>query len=490
MLREIQFQNFKSWKQAKIECAPITGFFGRNSSGKSGIFHFLLLLKQTAESFDRSAPLKLDEPLIDLGGPANFMHEDRSDEVFSWRLAMEIDSHPFLELPDLADIKTGKRNGAKTDASGALVIDNEVRNFDGVLLGSKLGYSLGSRKFELRLKNSDTIKIKESIRSEGVEEFRNWLKFEFRCLEKGELAPDSEFEGSSERPPSFSGPVKSYAFPPEIRERIRNVEFLADMESAYERQMNKLFYLGPLRTLPQRGHVLTSHVRFGLSSGVGRSGELAIQAIADATLEGRKARIPGESKQVDFHEMISFWLQRMGLIHDFRLKPANGNNDAWEALVTQNRGAREIHLADAGFGVSQALPVITLLGYVPRGSTVMLEHPELGLHALAQAELADAIIRAVRERDIQVLIESHSEHLLLRLQRRMAEADLSNQSTALYNVSMLDNESKLDLLDINEVGEISNWPPKFMGDALNETIVAHRARMQRDSGGNRIPLTA
>ena len=54
MLTRLRLENFKSWKDTQdIALRPITGFFGANSSGKSGLIHALLLLKQTADSADR-----------------------------------------------------------------------------------------------------------------------------------------------------------------------------------------------------------------------------------------------------------------------------------------------------------------------------------------------------------------------------------------------------------------------------------------------------
>jgi AAA15 family ATPase/GTPase len=56
MLKRLRLQNFKGWKDTgTIRMAPITLFFGANSSGKSSIGQFLMMLKQTVESPDRKA---------------------------------------------------------------------------------------------------------------------------------------------------------------------------------------------------------------------------------------------------------------------------------------------------------------------------------------------------------------------------------------------------------------------------------------------------
>ena len=62
MLQNLRIQNFKGWKDtAGIRMAPITLFFGTNSSGKSSISQFLMMLKQTVESSDRKAVLYLGD---------------------------------------------------------------------------------------------------------------------------------------------------------------------------------------------------------------------------------------------------------------------------------------------------------------------------------------------------------------------------------------------------------------------------------------------
>ena len=65
MLETLRIQNFKSWQDTgDIAFGSLTGFFGTNSSGKSSILQFLLMLKQTVESSDRSLVLNLGETII------------------------------------------------------------------------------------------------------------------------------------------------------------------------------------------------------------------------------------------------------------------------------------------------------------------------------------------------------------------------------------------------------------------------------------------
>jgi predicted ATPase len=123
--------------------------------------------------------------------------------------------------------------------------------------------------------------------------------------------------------------------------------------------------------------------------------------------------------------------------------------------------------------------VVTLLQYVPEGSTVILEQPEIHLHPLAQAGLADVLIQAAMHRKVQIILESHSEHLLLRLQRRIAEEVIPSNDVKLYFCDAPKGISKLTPLDVDLLGNIRNWPDRFMGDAFKETAEAELARLRR-----------
>ena len=70
--------------------------------------------------------------------------------------------------------------------------------------------------------------------------------------------------------------------------------------------------------------------------------------------------------------------------------------------------------------------MLVLSFQAPEGSTILLEQPETRLHPSAQAALADALLDARRRRNIQFLVESHSEHLLRRSQRRVSDETLAH----------------------------------------------------------------
>jgi predicted ATPase len=108
-----------------------------------------------------------------------------------------------------------------------------------------------------------------------------------------------------------------------------------------------------------------------------------------------------------------------------------------------------------------------------------LEQPEIHLHPMIQSGLADVIITAAKHRDVQVIVESHSEHLLRRLQLRTAEGTLDPEDTALYFCDLVENKSILTALQVSRGGQIANWPKNFFGDEFAELASIERAALKR-----------
>jgi predicted ATPase len=161
------------------------------------------------------------------------------------------------------------------------------------------------------------------------------------------------------------------------------------------------------------------------------------------------------------------------------LLPISEKREDYEVRMKQTPVSAEVLLPDVGFGVSQILPVLVLCAYAEEGSILLLEQPEMHLHPSAQSELADVIIDAVRKRKLQVIVESHSEHFLRRLQLRIAREELSSRDAALYFCHMENGESKAELLRLTEDGYVKNWPPNFFGDEMADIVGMTEASIGR-----------
>lgn len=108
-----------------------------------------------------------------------------------------------------------------------------------------------------------------------------------------------------------------------------------------------------------------------------------------------------------------------------------------------------------------------------------MEQPEIHLHPAVQSGLADVMLNVASTRNVQIILESHSEHLMRRLQRRVAENGVSSDDVKLYFVSSRQGVAQASDLALNEWGEIENWPDQFFGDEMGEIAAITRASLSR-----------
>jgi predicted ATPase len=216
-----------------------------------------------------------------------------------------------------------------------------------------------------------------------------------------------------------------------------------------------------------------------ISSGLSSSGEKAIEALLASRERGETISRGHGKKRLTVEEYVAWWLRELGLIHSFSVRPLGEGSNVYQVCVRKSLDAAEVLIPDVGFGASQVLPVLVLCSYVPKGSIIILEHPEIHLHPSVQMGLADVFIDAIKTRKVQIILESHSEYLLRRLQRRIAEEKLAKDDAALYFCDIVDGASRLTPLELDDFGNITNWPKDFFGDEFGEMAATTEAAIER-----------
>lgn len=138
----------------------------------------------------------------------------------------------------------------------------------------------------------------------------------------------------------------------------------------------------------------------------------------------------------------------------------------------------QLDITDVGFGISQILPVIVQGFFTAPGSLTMIEQPEVHLHPKMQADLADLFIDIAlpskdgkRKCQKYLLIETHSEYLLKRLRRRIADKTISADDVGIYYIEQKEsNLSTIKKIDIGKTG-LFEWPEEFYGgELLKDTL--------------------
>ncbi|MBL0871617.1 MAG: DUF3696 domain-containing protein [Phycisphaerales bacterium] len=460
MLTSLSLSNFKAWKHIeKMRLAPITALFGTNSSGKSSILQYLLMLKQTADSPDRQQVL--------------FLGEEKSEKslvVFG----------TFDDLLYKAADKKSVGMSLSWSMSGSLEISNpEEPKGDPVLSGNAITYAA-----DIARDSAGAPSVARMAYSFAEHQF---VMQPASDAKKGTVGKfDLQVEGSGftldriqGRPRvGFAPPIKCYGFPDDVRAAFKNAGVLSELEFAFEQQMQRTYYLGPLRAHPQRDYRWSGEK----PQDMGRRGDKFVDAMLSA--ERKKVKVGKGKGAKSLEATVAYWLKVLGLIYDFKVSEVSKSNNLYEVRVQRSKDSAHVLLPDVGFGVSQVLPVIVLCYYVPEGSTILLEQPEIHLHPMVQRGLADVFIDVAKKRKVQIIVESHSEHMLRRLQRRVAEEKLSKDEAALYFCTAKNGASELSDLKLNLFGDIENWPLDFFGNEMEDIVeMAKAARSRRQKGG-------
>ena len=114
----------------------------------------------------------------------------------------------------------------------------------------------------------------------------------------------------------------------------------------------------------------------------------------------------------------------------------------------------------------------------------MVEQPELDLHAAATAPLADLFLATALQGKGTVLVETHAEPILLRVQRRVVKGVAPHDLVALYFIDVGADGSQLRPVGLQRNGEVDWWPAGVFEEDFREVAAMSRAQRQhRDSGG-------
>jgi predicted ATPase len=458
MLTHLRIQNFKAWKDTgTVRLAPLTIIFGANSAGKSSLGHLLLALQQTARSTDRKRALHLGDSasLIDLGTFEDCLHAHDLTKPLAFELGWQ--------LPKPLEVKDPLVPSARYLGNG-MRLDVEL------VAGKAAQPEVQAMSYALthRVHTEVTTVLDVALRRDAQRRFS--------------LASERySFKMADGRKWPMEEPEKFYRLSDVSAARFKNAGFMADLALATEAMLDSLSYLGPLREHPRRIYQWSGET----PPSVGQMGEQVVTAILAANNDGRQLnRGPRRAKQ-GFAEFIAAWLKDLGVIHDFTVRPVAEGRKEYEVLIRTGPKSPEVKITDVGFGISQVLPALVQAFYCPPNSTVWMEQPEIHLHPQVQAELADVFISATqaredgRERHVQLIVESHSEHFLNRLQRRVAEGVLSPDDVAVYFCRRAPTATELEPLRLNLFGDIENWPPNFFGDEMADIAARTLAAMAR-----------
>lgn len=453
MIDKLSLRWFKSWQDSgALRLGPLTGLFGTNSSGKTSLLQLLLLLKQTADSADRKLVLDLgdERSAVELGTFQDLAYRHDLSQPLAWSLRWKLPAP--LEIVDPQRPERMLFSEAQMGFSAELKWRKNGSAAAGRVAVGRLAYAFAGAEFGMQ---------PMADKQDDYELINTHPRFKFKRV--------------TGRPWNLPGPAKCYGFPDQTRAYYQNASFLSDFELEFEKLCGRIYYLGPLRDYPKRQYAWGG----GQPADMGRRGERVVEALLASREAGIRYSFGKGVRRKTLEEFVAQWLKDLNLIHAFEVRSITPGGKLYQVWVQRSADAKEVLLTDVGFGVSQILPVITLCYYAPEGSILLLEQPEIHLHPSVQAGLADVFIDAIKRRNVQIIVESHSEHLLRRLQRRIAEETFPASDAALYFCSMSEGHSQAERLSLDLFGSIENWPKDFFGDEFGEIAETQKAVLRR-----------
>ena len=428
MITNISAENYRGFEKFDINLSKINLFFGPNNSGKSSIISLFNLISQTLQSADPTVPLLLRGNNGDLGTYRDLVYNH--DITKNVTLGIQVKPNP----PKTGI--TGKK-GKESHPHGKLSLEYKFRPLRREIILNNIKIKLPEDNVEFEYKK---VESKDSDRyhvilNDNGKISKYFESFFLHFLPFGIQSP----EGSSSVLP---------------RQFIWN----------FYNQMRSIESIGPLRKPPERTYMFSGES----PSFVGFKGEGAVDIMVQDYLKQK-----GEKKK-NIAKKVSKWLKDCNISDEINIKKLS---DRHFELVLKNQLEDTLeNIADVGYGCSQVLPILVAGYNLDQGNLFIVQEPEIHLHPKAQAELGSFFYNLMKE-DIQMIIETHSEHLLLRLQAHVADrkSNLVPSDISIYYINTTNGKREIQQIELAEDGFFKDdWPDGFFPERLHEATKIHK----------------
>ena len=449
MLTSLRCQNFRCFADTgHIELAPLTLLVGENNSGKSSIIQALHILALTRQSEDPGIYLLLQHEDYDYGSYEDLVFRHESTRSVDLTIGVVEDRMEYRLPAGLKQLR-----GSVQLIYSYLPKRKEVY-LSRMVLRDEHQSAEDSGRWEVSqraYRRSPHMQV--NIR--GHEYDASYISRLF-VRNQSTLVPKVGPYECYER-------LKSHYDKDEETKRVLvELFFGINLMGAFERSLKLVRHLGPLRLAPKRMYSYSGEI----ADWVGTKGERApgiFSALLKQATEESKTRV----------ERITKALCQLRFIKSFSAQHYPRHYELW---TEHNESGMKANLADTGFGASQVFPVIVSLVTSRPGSTLLYEQPEIHLHPAAQAELGSVFAEACSD-DKRVIVETHSENLILRVQREVAQGTLTPEQVRIYYVKPDPDGHQVMHIPLDKKGAfLEKWPKGFFEEAYRESVELSRAR--------------
>ncbi len=455
---DIRWENFRGFEDTGwLTIRPLTVIIGANASGKTSILAPLLMMKQTLESSDEALALRTKGELFNAGSFRDliYRHDVRRKLTLSVRRGAVRPKGSLKQLwhypPGVLEIAFSKDT---SDSAAPVLSEYTVRDLYGRMLLRRRRRESGRYTVEGLQMTSFSREFQKIVRRTPPEHFLFDAQPIFTDMilatEKRARRAAAARTRKTRKKLSFNSHELKYC------------GALTYAASLIDEILSNVAFLGPLREHPKRLYEVLGHK----PGTIGTKGEYAPEILY-------RNRKPALMRNVNE------WVKRFEFGYDLECRRVT--EGAFTMTLRRTTKSPKVNLADTGFGLSQVLPLIVQCLFCEKGTLTVTEQPELHLNPRLQTILADLCSEVVSN-DSAVLIETHSEHFVLRLRRLIAEKRIKAKDVALYFTERDRDRLAVREIPVEEDGNIAadSWPKGFFEDSLEE---AFGLAFAQDRGG-------
>ena len=454
----IRLQNYKAFRDTGwIDFRNFTLLYGYNSNGKSTILRFLYQLKLCIKSYRIGQNILLwsDDHESSEGGFLELLHNGQqkktSEMCFSFKISLS-------EEEDISIRKTIENTETlvKAEENASLIYTVSYK------------YNQKRRKVDLR---------SLSIR------YGKFMIYKFTTTHSGNYNVDTDFLKFSKKseyslPPYFNV-LNTVILEDQILTRFKshlsnnNIDIYEEI-SGFIHKLKVIInetlisytedfeYFFPSRSIPKRMMKLSLED----ANRVGAYGENAYNVLYAIEV----------NKETEKKAAINHYLELFGYNYEWRISKSGYG----EFLLVDLKTKAKVNILDCGFGISQILPIIVSC-FDDSKEAIAIDSPDAHLHIRIHGDICDLLINIAKHRN--VIVETHSENMLLRLQRRIVEKnDIYPEMAAIYFITDTDNETVCKKITFNEYGDLINEPDdfkQFFSSSFEDVMFIAKAKGER-----------